>query len=152
MARFTVNSQRFDPYKKFKFRVRIDGKPAGAVAKISSLTKSVNTKSKIKVPGRQKFPNLTLKRGTFKQTKFYKWMAAIPGSKNFPMEIVIEQLDVKGKLVAAYHLNNAFPSKVEGPALNADGNEVLIESIGLSHEGLEIRKAEPGTRKKSKNK
>ncbi|MDQ2922303.1 MAG: phage tail protein, partial [Acidobacteriota bacterium] len=26
MAQFSVNSQRFDPYKNFKFRVKWDGK------------------------------------------------------------------------------------------------------------------------------
>ena len=149
MARFTVNSQRFDPYKKFKFRVRLNGKTIGGVSEVTSLVESARATAKSKMPVIRKFPNLALKRGTFKQIKFYKWIAVLPGSKKFPMEIVIEQLDVKRKLVAAYHLNNAFPCKVEGPALNADGNEVLIECIELSHEGLEIRRAEPG--KKSKN-
>ena len=34
---------------------------------------------------------------------------------------------------------NAFPVKVEGPALKASGNEVAIESIELAHEGLELQ-------------
>jgi phage tail-like protein len=140
MTKFVVNSRRHDPYKNFKFRVRIDGKPAGAVSEVSSLTRSVNTKSKRKLPGLQKFPNITMKRGVFKETKFYKWVAAIPGSKKFPMDIVIEQFDEKDKLVAAYQLNKAWLHKVEGPSLKAEGNEVLIETIGLSHEGVKILK------------
>ena len=33
----------------------------------------------------------------------------------------------------------AFPVKVEGPQLKAAGNEVAIESIELTHEGLELQ-------------
>jgi phage tail-like protein len=81
-----------------------------------------------------------MKRGVFKETKFYKWMAAIPGSKKFPLDIVIEQFDEKNKLVAAYQLTKAWLQKVEGPALNAEGNEVLVESIELNHEGVKFIK------------
>jgi len=140
MAKFVVNPQRHDPYKNFKFRVSINGKPIGAVSEVSSLAESVIKNSKRKLPGLQKFPNITMKRGVFKQTKFYKWIASLPGSKKFPMDIVIEQFDEKHKLVAAYHPTNAWLSKIEGPALKADGNEVLIESIELSHEGVELVK------------
>jgi phage tail-like protein len=140
MAKFVVNSQRYDPYKNFKFRVSINGKPIGAVSEVSSLAKSVFKNSKRKLPGLQKFPNITMKRGVFKETKFYKWIAVLPGSKKFPVDIVIEQFDEKHKLVVAYHLTNAWLYKIEGPALKADGNEVLIESIELSHEGVELVK------------
>jgi len=141
MAKFVANSRRHDPYKDFKFRVRIDGKLLGAVSKISSLTRSVNTKSKIKLPGLQKFSNITMKRGVFKETNFYKLISAIPGSKKFPMDIVIEQVDEKNNLVVAYQLKNARLHKVEGPALNAAGNEVAVESIELSHEGVKLIKS-----------
>jgi phage tail-like protein len=35
-------------------------------------------------------------------------------------------------------LRNAWPVKVEGPALNATANEVAIEPLELAHEGLEL--------------
>ena len=139
MAKFVVNSRRHDPYKNFKFRVRIDGKPVGAVTEVSSLV-AASKKSKIKLTGLRKFSNITMKRGLFKGTKFYKWIAAIPGSKNFPMDIAIEQFDEKNNLVVAYQLKNARLHKVEGPALNAAGNEVAVESIELSHEGVKLVK------------
>ena len=140
MAEFVVNSRRYDPYRKFKFRLKINGKPIGGVNEVSSLAVSVVRNSKRKVPGLQKFPNITMKRGTFKVTKFYKWMAVLPGAKKFPVDIVIEQFDEKHKLVAAYQLTNAWPCKIEGPELKAGGNEVLIESLELTHEGVELVK------------
>ena len=36
MAQFTVNAQRFDPYKNFKFRVKWDGKYVAGVSKVGS--------------------------------------------------------------------------------------------------------------------
>jgi phage tail-like protein len=44
-----------------------------------------------------------------------------------------------GKPVARYHLEDAWPSKVEIGALKADSNEVAVESITLCHEGFEIQ-------------
>ncbi|MFW6174940.1 MAG: phage tail protein, partial [Chloroflexota bacterium] len=32
MAQFTVNTHRFDPYKNFKFRVRMDGRVVAGVS------------------------------------------------------------------------------------------------------------------------
>ena len=37
MAQFTVNAQRFDPYKNFKFRVKWDGRYVAGVSKVSAL-------------------------------------------------------------------------------------------------------------------
>jgi phage tail-like protein len=35
-------------------------------------------------------------------------------------------------------LANAFPTKITGTDLNADGNEVAVETIEIAHEGLTI--------------
>jgi phage tail-like protein len=40
--------------------------------------------------------------------------------------------------VLRWHFENAWISKIEGPALKASGNEVAIESVELVHEGLSI--------------
>ena len=40
MAQFEVNTQRFDPYKNFKFRIKWDGKYVAGVSKISALKRS----------------------------------------------------------------------------------------------------------------
>lgn len=136
MSRFILNSNRFDTYKNFKFRVSFEGKPIGGASKISLSARPVNIKTKKKMPGLRKSSNVTMKRGVFKQTKFYKWIAAIPGSKNFPMNILIEQFDEKDRLVASYQLIKAWLNKIEGPRLSAEGNEVEIESLEISYEGL----------------
>lgn len=40
MAQFSVNAQRFDPYKNFKFRVMWDNKYVAGVSKISALRRT----------------------------------------------------------------------------------------------------------------
>ena len=42
MAQFTVNAQRFDPYKTFKFRVKWDGKYVAGISKVGALKKKVS--------------------------------------------------------------------------------------------------------------
>src|SRR5262249_41115067 len=40
MTQFTVNPQRFDPYKNFKFRVKWDGRYIAGVSRISALRRA----------------------------------------------------------------------------------------------------------------
>jgi len=40
--------------------------------------------------------------------------------------------------VVEWHFENGWISKYEGAALNAKGNDVAIESIEITHEGLRI--------------
>jgi len=40
MAQFSVNAQRFDPYKNFKFRVKWDGRYVAGVSKVGSLKRT----------------------------------------------------------------------------------------------------------------
>jgi phage tail-like protein len=40
MPQFTVNPNRFDPYKNFKFRVKWDGREVAGVSKVSALKRT----------------------------------------------------------------------------------------------------------------
>ena len=40
MAQFSVNQQRLDPYKNFKFRVKWGGKYVAGVSKVSTLKRT----------------------------------------------------------------------------------------------------------------
>lgn len=40
MAQFSVNPQRFDPYKNFKFRVKWDGRYVAGISKVSALRRT----------------------------------------------------------------------------------------------------------------
>ena len=71
MASFTVNAQRFDPYKNFKFRVSWDGKPVLGVSKVSALKRTTevvkhrdggDNSHDSKSPGRTSYEAVTLER------------------------------------------------------------------------------------------
>ena len=40
MAQFSVNPQRFDPYKNFKFRVKWDGRYVAGISKVRALKRT----------------------------------------------------------------------------------------------------------------
>ena len=40
MAQFSVNPNRFDPYKNFKFRVKWDGRYVAGISKVSALKRT----------------------------------------------------------------------------------------------------------------
>ena len=82
MAQFTVNPQRFDPYKNFKFRVKWDGRYVAGISRVSALKRntevvehreggdpSVSRKS----PGVTKYEAITLERGVTHDTEFEDW-------------------------------------------------------------------------------
>jgi T4-like virus tail tube protein gp19 len=128
MATRSTNPHRFDPYKNFKFRVKIDGRPVAGVARVSGLTAR-------KLPGVRKYPNLTLKRGMTRDAKFQKWATAMSDSRK---DVVIEIYDETGKLERAYRVYRGWVFKYQSSDLNASANEVGIESLTLHNEGIEV--------------
>lgn len=96
--------------------------------------------SAIKMPGLRKFANVVLKRGIVKSDNdFYRWLSTVKLNKVERRDLVVSLLNEEHAPVMVWKVHNAFPVKVEGPALKATGNEVAIESIELAHEGLEVQ-------------
>ncbi|KAA9347810.1 MULTISPECIES: phage tail protein [Larkinella] len=95
---------------------------------------------KIKMPGLQKFPNITLKRGTFKaDNEFFNWWNTVALNTIERRNLIISLLNENHEPVVVWKVKQAWPSKVMSGDLKADANEVLIESIELVHEGLTIQ-------------
>ena len=72
MAEFSVNAQRFDPYKNFKFRVRWDGRFVAGISKVGALKRTTEVvehrvggdpSTGRKSPGRSKYEAIMLERG-----------------------------------------------------------------------------------------
>jgi phage tail-like protein len=157
MAEFTVNPQRFDPYKNFKFRVKWDGRYVAGVSKITGLRRSTEVirhreggdpSSSRKSPGLTEFAPITLERGITHDQEFEKWankvwnFGAGLGSevslKNFRKDIVLELYNEAGQLVLAYKVYRCWISEYEIlPDLDANANAVAIEHITLQNEGWE---------------
>lgn len=96
--------------------------------------------SKLKIPGLQKYSNLTLKRGIFlNDNEFYAWWATVHVDDQMRRDITISLLDDAHNPVLVWMVKNAWPTKITGTDLKADGNEVAIETMELAHEGLVVQ-------------
>jgi phage tail-like protein len=95
--------------------------------------------STIKMPGIAKYSNVTLKKGIFvKDNTFWDWYSKISMNTYPRTTVVIQLLDEKQAPTMTWTLKNAWVTKVSGPNLKSDGNEVAIETIEVAHEGLTI--------------
>ena len=114
MAQFTVNANRRDPYKNFKFRVRWDGRIVAGISKVSALrrtTEVVQYRSgtdlsvTMRAPGQTRFEPITLERGLTHDTEFERWANTIwtrdhdVSLRDFRKDIVIDVLNEAGQLV-----------------------------------------------------
>jgi phage tail-like protein len=156
-AKFTVNPERFDPYKNFKFRVKWDGKYVAGVSRISGLRRSTEVVKHReggdpsitrKSPGRTEYDAITLERGVTHDTEFERWankvwnygsgLGSEVSLKDFRKDIIIELYNEAGQLVIAYKVYRCWVSEYQAlPEMDANANEVAIESIVLQNEGWE---------------
>jgi phage tail-like protein len=95
--------------------------------------------STIKMPGLKKFSDVTLKKGVFKSdNRFWDWFNQIKMNTIKRKPVTISLLDEAGAPTMVWTLTNAWPSKVTGTDLKAEGNEVAVETIIICYESLTI--------------
>ncbi len=95
--------------------------------------------SVVKMPGLKKVGNVTMKKGIFKgDNKFWDWFKEIKMNTIKRLPVTISLLDEAGAPTMVWTLANAWPTKITGTDMKAEGNEVAIESIEIVHEGLTI--------------
>lgn len=157
MAKFSVNTNRFDPYKNFKFRVKWDGKYVAGVSKFGALKRTTEVvehreggdpSSSRKSPGRTKYEAISLERGVTHDKEFEQWankvwnygsgLGAEVSLKDFRKDIIIEMYNEAGQLAIAYKVYRCWVSEFQAQSdLDANANAVLIQSIKLENEGWE---------------
>ena len=157
MAEFTVNAQRFDPYKNFKFLVVWDGRIVAGISKISPLKRTTEVvkhrnggdpSTPRKSPGRSEFDAVTLERGVTHDPEFDRWAnkvwqvgagrGAEVSLRDFRKDLVIQLLNEAGQVAVSHKLYRAWPSEYQSLAeLDANANAVAIQSLKLECEGWE---------------
>jgi phage tail-like protein len=136
------------PIPKFHFQVEWGGTKLG-FSEVSGLdveTEVIEYRdgnmpeyNKLKMPGMQKFSNITLKRGVFqKDNEFYDWWNTVKLNTIERRDIIISLLNEEHAPVLSWKIKNAWPVKVQSTDLKSDGNEVAIETLELAHEGLSM--------------
>lgn len=157
MAQFSVNAQRFDPYKNFKFRIKWDGDYVAGISKVSALKRTTEVISHReggdpstprKSPGRTSYEAITLERGVTHDKRFEQWankvwnFGAGLGSevslKDFRKDLILEIYNEAGQLAIAYKIFRCWVSEFKAtPDLDANANAIAIASIKLENEGWE---------------
>ena len=137
------------PIVKFHFQVEWGGTKIGftEVSGLDVETEVVEYRHgaspeyfKTKMPGMQKYSNITLKRGTFAtDNEYYSWWNTVKLNTIERRNITISLLNEEHEPVVVWKVKNAWPTKIQSTDLKADGNEVAIESMELVHEGLSIQ-------------
>lgn len=98
--------------------------------------------SVVRMPSRKKYSGVTLKKGVFQSNnRFWDWFNGIKMNTIERVPVTISLLDEGGAPTMVWTLANAWPSKISGTDLKAQGNEVAVETIVISHEGLTIADA-----------
>ncbi|MGB5476909.1 MAG: phage tail protein [Thermoanaerobaculia bacterium] len=157
MAQFSVNPNRFDPYKNLKFRVKWDGRYVAGVSKVSALKRTTEVvehreggdpSTVRRSPGQTKYEPITLERGVTHDPEFEQWANKVwnwgsgLGSEvslaDFRKDLIIELYNEAGQLVMAYRVYRCWPSEYQAlPDLDAGATAVAIQTLTLQHEGWE---------------
>ncbi len=132
-----------------RFAIVIDGYQIASFAELIGITTEVepvelleSTEKEVtlkKLPGKKKPPTLTLKRGKNQSMELWLWheavlMGDIQAARK-SCSLVMYATD--GTAVARYHLEMAWPSKLEIGGLKAGASEVLMETVTLVCEHIQ---------------
>lgn len=144
---------RDQPYGNYNFLVDIgDGAegpqagfsevilPAAEIEVIEYRNGNAKESGVIKLPGRQRYDNLVLKRGIIGALNLYQWWNDVRnGNLGARRNVVIHlQNEERSDIVMTWKLFRAWPTKYTGPRLAGKGNDVAIESLEIAFERLEV--------------
>lgn len=142
---------RNDPLRNFRFRLDIDNLAIAGFSEVAiaeTVIEAIDYREGTdpphvrKLSGLTKYGNITLKYGISVGTgalDLFKWHAAVSAGQILEQRkrITIVVQDEAGTDKTRFIVENAWPVKYDPSDLNAKGNEVMIEVLEFTHEGLE---------------
>ncbi|UFJ38956.1 phage tail protein [Brevibacillus humidisoli] len=137
--------ERKDPYRKFRFRVEVDGIQQAGFSEVSGFDASIDVVeyregnepiTPRKLPGLAKYGNVTLKWGVTDSMDMYNWMQECIQGKVQRKTITIIAINEEGSDVATWQVREAWPAKYTAPDFNGTASEVAIELLEMAHEGM----------------
>ena len=138
---------RVDPYRQFNFAVEINGTTIGYFTECTGFGASIEVTEHNeggdvgkprKLPGQVKYNNITLKWGLTDSTDLWDWFQEIVDGKVTRKNgsIIVRDLDGVTEKVR-WNFFDAWPTKWDGPGMNAKGSDLAIESLELAVERFE---------------
>lgn len=138
--------QRVDPFRNFNFLVELEGIAQASFTEctgLGSTTEVIENReggdnvTVRKLPGKTTYNDITLKWGVTSSTELYEWRQQIIDGLVLRLNISVVLFDLANSLeVARWNVFRAWPTRYEGPSLNAKGNDIAIDTLVLAHEGL----------------
>jgi phage tail-like protein len=145
MADFTFSTQHLNPYKNFKFRLKLGALYVAGFSKVSMHklgSEPINYReggarsSSRKSPERIKYGAITLEHGVTYDTELVKWANSQTPLDNARKEITLEIYDEVGQLTLAYRIYRCWVSEFQSMAdLDTSAYSVAIERIKLENDG-----------------
>ncbi len=142
-----------DPLVSFNFGLELEGAATGYFKEVSGLGSETEVQEHTvvsesgqqivrKVPGRLKWGDITLKRGITSNLDIWDWRKEVENGtvSKARKNISVVMFDQEGKEVARWNISNAWPSKVDGPSLSADSNDIVMEELTIVHDFIEREK------------
>lgn len=138
---------RTDPFRGFRFRIEIDGIQTAGFSEATipdSTTDPVEYREgtdpthQRKLSGLTKFGNISLKKGLTDSMELYNWHKQVTqtGAAKARKNISLILVDEEGSDKARWDIVEAWPTKYSPSGFSAKGNEVMIETLEIVHEGL----------------
>jgi len=132
-----------------RFSITIDGYEIAAFSELQGITTQVDVVDFLqssdkevmltKLPGKRTPPTVVLKRGKNNSMELWSWHEAVlagdMAAARKSCSLVMYNTD--GKPVARYHMENAWPAKIEIGGLKAGASEVLMESVTVVCEHIQ---------------
>ena len=137
--------ERRDPYRKFRFRVEVEGIQQAGFSEASGFDASLDIVeyregtdiiTPRKLPGLAKYGNISLKWGVTDSMDMYTWIEDCISGTVERKTLTIIAVDEEGGDVATWQVIEAWPTKYTAPDFNATASEVAIEVLELAHEGM----------------
>ncbi|HEX2927229.1 MAG TPA: phage tail protein [Ruminiclostridium sp.] len=139
--------ERKDPFRNYRFKVQCEGLNVASFSDVSGFdaqTNSVDYRegdetllTTRKLPGLAKYGNITLKKGVIEDLNIYNWAISMPTQgKIIRRNLTITLMDEAGTDKASWQIENAWPVKYSLSEFKAQGNEVMMETLELTHEGM----------------
>ncbi|MGH1491158.1 MAG: phage tail protein [Acidimicrobiales bacterium] len=152
MAQFVVNTNRFDPYKSYMFRVRWDGQYVAGLSKMSALRRTTepvthrvggDPSHQRKSPGTSTFEAVTFERGVTHDPAFQDWANLVHSLNNpislanFRKDVIVDVFNEANQLALSYQLYRCWVSEYQAlPEMDANTNAIAIETIKVEIEGF----------------
>jgi phage tail-like protein len=128
--------RKSNPYSAFNFTIKFGDELVGGFEEIEGLS-APDATARALMPGRSKQTNITLKRGVIRSDIFRLWSSAPEKGRPVPRILKVIAHD---KAIQQWVFTSVFPNKVTGPNLKSEGNDISVETIEITAEGVAVQK------------